>query len=45
MRWLRLKSEVDPKLPPILLKTAEQAFYKIPAKPFKKSGEISTAYG
>lgn len=39
----KIKSEVDPKLPPRPLKTAEQAFYKIPAKPFKKSGELSTA--
>jgi len=39
----KIKAEVDPKLPPRPLKTAEQAFYKIPAKPFKKSGELSTA--
>lgn len=39
----KIKAEVDPKLPPRPLKTAEQAFYKIPAKPFKKNGELSTA--
>jgi hypothetical protein len=33
----KLKAEVEPHLPPRPLKTAEQAFYKIPAKPFKKN--------
>lgn len=37
----RIKEEVDPLLPPRPLKTAEQAYYKIPAKPFKRSGELS----
>ena len=37
-----LKEEVDPELPPRPLKTAEQAFYKIPAKPYKKNGEFSS---
>lgn len=37
----KLKKDVDPKLPPRSLKTAEQAFYKIPAKPFKKDGTYS----
>jgi hypothetical protein len=37
-----LKAEVDPELPPRPLKTAEQAFYKVPAKPYRKSGEFST---
>lgn len=36
-----IKKEVDPQLPPRPLKTAEEAFYKIPAKPFTKSGERS----
>lgn len=36
-----LKQEVDPKLPARQLKTAEQAFYKQPSKPFTKSGELS----
>lgn len=36
-----IKAEVDPILPPRPLKMAEQAFYKIPAKPFTKSGELS----
>lgn len=38
----QIKSEVDPLLPPRPLKTSEEAFYRIPAKPFKKSGELST---
>lgn len=38
---LKIKQEVDPKLPPRELKTAEKAFYKIPAKPFTKNGELS----
>ena len=37
----KIKAEVDPVLPPRGLKTAEQAFYKIPAKPFKKDGTLS----
>lgn len=36
-----IKQEVDPQLPPRPLKTAEQAFYKQPSKPFTKSGELS----
>lgn len=36
-----LRKEVEPHLPPRPLKTAEQAFYKIPAKPFKKNGDMS----
>lgn len=39
---LKIKNEVDPKLPPRELKTAEKAFYKIPAKPFKSNGEFSS---
>lgn len=38
---LKIKQEVDPLLPLRALKTAEQAFYKQPAKPFTKSGELS----
>lgn len=37
----KLKAEVDPVLPPRPLKTAEEAFYKQPAKPFKKNGDYS----
>lgn len=37
-----IKEEVDPQLPARPLKTAEQAYYKQPAKPFTKSGEISS---
>lgn len=37
----KLKAEVDPELPPRPLKSAEQAFYKMPSKPFTKSGERS----
>ena len=40
-KMAELKAEVDPELPPRPLKTAEQAFYKIPAKPYTKSGEFS----
>lgn len=38
-----IKDEVDPQLPPRPLKTTEQAFYKMPAKPYSKSGEESAA--
>lgn len=37
----RIKEEVDPLLPPRPLKTAEQSYYRIPAKPYKKNGELS----
>lgn len=37
----KLKQEVEPLLPSRPLKTAEKSFYKIPAKPFTKSGEFS----
>jgi hypothetical protein len=39
---LKIKQEVDPVLPKRVLKTVEQAFYKQPAKPFTKSGELSS---
>ena len=38
---LVLKQEVDPLLPPRELKGTELAFYKMPAKPFTTSGEMS----
>lgn len=38
-----IKAYVDPKLPPRPLKTAEKAFFKMPAKPYSKSGEVSAA--
>lgn len=37
----KLKEEVDPLLPPRPLKAAEEAYYKMPSKPFTKSGEMS----
>lgn len=37
----KLREEVEPYLPPRPLKAAEESFYKIPAKPFKKNGEVS----
>lgn len=40
----KLKDEVDPLLPPRPLKTAEQAFYKQPSKPYTKSGEMSATF-
>lgn len=36
-----LKAQVDPVLPPRPLKEGEKKEYKIPAKPFTKSGELS----
>ena len=38
---LILKNEVDPLLPPRALKGAEEAYYKMPAKPFTLAGEHS----
>lgn len=38
-----IKAEVDPKLPPRPLKTAEKAFYKMPSKPWTKSGDKAAA--
>ncbi len=40
-KMAEIKAEVDPQLPPRPLKTAEQAFYRIPAAPYKKNGEMS----
>ena len=39
----KLKEEVDPLLPPRPLKAAEQLYYKFPAKPFSKTGEIAVS--
>lgn len=36
-----IEEEVEPKLPPRKLKKSEQKDYTIPAKPFKKNGELS----
>lgn len=41
VQMAELKSQVDPELPPRPLKTAEQSFYKMPAKPFTKAGGMS----
>ena len=40
-KMAEIKAEVDPKLPPRPLKTAEQKFYQQPAAPYKKNGEYS----
>lgn len=40
----KLKEEVEPLLPSRPLKSAEKAFYKIPAKPFKKDGSLSSTF-
>jgi hypothetical protein len=37
-----LKKEVDPQLPPRPLKSVEVSFYRMPAKPFKMNGELSS---
>ena len=39
-----IKERVDPQLPSRPLKTAEIAHYRIPAKPFTKSGEYSAVF-
>lgn len=39
----KIKAEVDPKLPARPLKTVEKAFYKMPSKPWSKTGERSAA--
>lgn len=39
-----LRLEVEPILPPRPLKTAEEAFYKMPSKPYTKSGEMSANF-
>jgi hypothetical protein len=40
----KLKADVEPHLPPRPLKAAEESFYKIPAKPFKKDGTYSATF-
>lgn len=40
----KLRKEVEPHLPPRPLKSAEEAFYRIPAKPFKKDGTFSATF-
>ena len=40
----KLKADVEPHLPPRPLKAAEESFYKIPAKPFKKDGTFSATF-
>ena len=40
----KLRQDVEPFLPPRPLKAAEESYYKIPAKPFKKNGEFSATF-
>lgn len=40
----KIRLEVEPHLPPRPLKTAEESFYRIPAKPFKQNGEHSATF-
>lgn len=40
----KLRKEVEPYLPPRPLKSTEEAFYRISAKPFTKSGEVSANF-
>jgi hypothetical protein len=40
----KLKAEVEPHLPPRPLKAAEESFYRIPAKPYKKDGTFSATF-
>jgi hypothetical protein len=42
-KMAEIKAVVDPELPPRPLKTAEKAFYKMPSKPYSKSGDRSAA--
>lgn len=39
-----IRAEVEPKLPPRKLKKGEQKEYTMPAKPFLKSGELSSSW-
>lgn len=39
-----LRTDIDSNLPQRPLKKSEEAFYKIPAKPFKKDGEMSATF-
>lgn len=40
----KLRQEVEPHLPPRPLKSAEESYYKIPAKPYKKDGSYSATF-
>lgn len=40
----RIRLEVEPHLPPRRLKAAEESYYRICAKPFKKNGEFSSTF-
>ncbi len=39
-----IRAEVEPKLPPRALKKSEEKYYSMPAKPWKKSGDFSSAW-
>lgn len=39
-----IRAEVEPQLPPRALKKSEEKYYTMPAKPWKKSGEYSSAW-
>lgn len=39
-----IRAEVEPKLPPRPLKKSEEKYYTMPAKPFKKNGDFSSAW-
>lgn len=39
-----IRAEVEPKLPPRALKKSEEKYYSMPAKPWKKSGDYSSAW-
>lgn len=39
-----IRAEVEPKLPPRALKKSEEKYYTMPAKPFKKNGDFSSAW-
>lgn len=39
-----IRAEVEPKLPPRGLKKSEEKYYTMPAKPFKQSGDFSSAW-
>jgi hypothetical protein len=43
IEMVELEEEVLPQLPPRKLKEGEKKFYSMPAKPFKKSGELSSS--
>lgn len=39
-----IRAEVEPKLPPRPLKKSEEKYYTMPAKPWKKNGDFSSAW-